>query len=81
MRGVGIPSPSTLFLTLGGAGKGVGISTPSTLFFTLGLKGEGGRSGNSNSEHSFPHRGVEGGRRGWEEETFREEALFITNQA
>lgn len=81
MRGVGIPSPSTLFLTLGGAGKGVGISTPSTLFFTQGLKWGGGRSGNSNSEHSFPHLGVEGGRRGWEEETFREEALFITNQA
>ena len=81
MRGVGIPSQSTLFLTLGGGGRGVGISTPSTLFFTLGLKWGGGRSGNSNSEHSFPHLGVEGGRREWEEETLREEASFITNQA
>ena len=45
-------------------GRGVGISTPNTLFFTLGLKGVGGRSGNSNSEHSSPHLGVEGGRRG-----------------
>ena len=61
VRGVGIPSPSTLFLTLGGAGKGVGISTPSTLFFTQGLKWGGGRSENSNSEHSFLHLGVEGG--------------------
>ena len=42
MRGVGIPSPSTLFLTMEGGGRGVRISTPSTLFFTLGLKGEGG---------------------------------------
>ena len=81
MRGVGIPSQSTLFLTLGGGGRGVGISTPSTLFFTLGLKWGRGRSGNSNSEHSFPHLGVEEGRREWEEETFREEASFITNQA
>ena len=61
MRGVGIPSPSTLFLTMEGGGRGVRISTPSTLFFTLGLKGEGGRSGNSNSEHSFPHLGKVGG--------------------
>ena len=61
VRGVGIPSPSTLFLTMEGGGRGVRISTPSTLFFTLGLKGEGGRSGNSNSEHSFPHLGAEGG--------------------
>ena len=78
MRGVGTPSQSTLFLTLGGGGRGVGISTPSTLFFTLGLKWGRGRSGNSNS---FPHLRVEEGRREWEEETFREEASFITNQA
>ena len=61
MRGVGIPSQSTLFLILGGGGKGAGISTPSTLFFILGLKWGGGRSENSNSEHSFLHLWVEGG--------------------
>ena len=81
MRGVGIPSPSTLFPTLEGGGRGVGISTPSTLFFALGLKWVGGGVGIPTLSTLLHTLELKGGGGGWEEETFREEALFITNQA